>query len=105
MVNEQELFLETFYTYGSKYKEFSKEKMNNKVFDEVQEMRDVLLSSNGNSASEFNIDSSHWFKTITKKINVLKEIDDYLIKDANSEIISLINEEKVELHLLQLHYY
>ncbi|MGB1227218.1 MAG: methyl-accepting chemotaxis protein [Poseidonibacter sp.] len=100
LVNEQDLFLEAFYNYGKKYIAFSEEKMNNPVFNDVQKMRDVLLSSAGNNEVKFDIDSTHWFKTITKKINVLKEIDDYLIENIINEIETLITKESNNLLII-----
>ncbi|MFK5895163.1 MAG: nitrate- and nitrite sensing domain-containing protein [Pseudomonadota bacterium] len=43
-------------------------------FSEVQKMRDVALSKKDN----FGIDSNYWFKTITKKINKLKEMENII---------------------------
>ena len=100
LVNEQDLFLEAFNNYGKKYKAFSEEKMDNPVFNDVQKMRDVLLSSAGNNDVKFDIDSTHWFKTITKKINVLKEIDDYLIENIINEIETLITKESNNLLII-----
>ncbi len=52
-------------------------------FDEVNKMRKIALSKE----SGFGVDATYWFKTITKKINKLKEMEDYIdnlsIKKAN----------------------
>ena len=53
-----------------KYNELSK----SPSFAEVQRMRDIALSKN----SGFGVDATYWFKTITKKINRLKEIEDFI---------------------------
>ena len=100
LVKEQELFLNGFNVYGPKYIDFSEKKMNSQVFNDVQEMREVLLSSDGKEDVQFNIDSGHWFKTITSKINVLKEIDDYISSEITKEINTLISEEESRMYSL-----
>jgi methyl-accepting chemotaxis protein len=63
-------------------------------FSEVQKMRDIAFSKNSN----FGVDSEVWFKTITKKINKLKEFEDTLAhttiehatSNASSDMTTLI---------------
>ncbi len=43
-------------------------------FAEVERMRKIALSK----SSGFGVDSIYWFKTITKKINALKSMEDYI---------------------------
>ncbi len=56
---------------------------NSSTFKEVERMRNIALSKD----SGFGIDATYWFKTITKKINLLKkmenEIDATLTKRAD----------------------
>jgi methyl-accepting chemotaxis protein len=47
-------------------------------------MRDILLSYSENRDIVFDIESKYWFDSITQKINILKEIDDYVIQDINT---------------------
>jgi len=46
-------------------------------FAEVERMRKIALSK----SSGFGVDSVYWFKTITKKINALKRMEDYIDRD------------------------
>ncbi len=63
------------------YKNIKKDKS----FKEVDRMRDIALSKD----SGFGIDATYWFKTITKKINLLKKmenkIDHMLVEKASKE--------------------
>ena len=86
LINEQTVFMENFYIYGFDYEEFVKEKMQNSSVKEVQKMRDILLSYGENKNVIFDIEASYWFKTISEKINILKEIDDYISKDIIEQI-------------------
>ena len=81
LINEQNVFMKNFYTYGFEYEEYVKEKMKDPAIAEVQKMRDILLSFGENSDVVFAIEASYWFKTLTAKINILKEIDDYISDD------------------------
>jgi len=53
-------------------------------FAEVQKMRQIALSKD----SGFGVDATYWFKTITKKINKLKEMENFInalsVKEANN---------------------
>ncbi|MCP4412314.1 MAG: hypothetical protein GY808_07075 [Gammaproteobacteria bacterium] len=55
-------------------------------FVEVNRMRRIALEKN----SDFNVDANYWFKTITKKINSLKIIEDKI----SHSIIELANTKK-----------
>ncbi len=73
---------------------FFEERMSGTVATEVQRMRDVAFSIGEGSTEGFNVETSHWFDTITQKINLMKEIDDKLASDlgalANSEFGGLV---------------
>ncbi len=49
------------------------------VIQDVERMRNILLKSDNSSG--FGIDPSVWFNTITKKINLLKQVEDKLSND------------------------
>ncbi len=57
-----------------------------KSFLEVNRMRNIALDKN----SDFNVEASYWFETITKKINNLKLIEDKI----SYSIIELVNTKK-----------
>ncbi len=58
---------------------FYEQKMSSPVVDEVQQMRDIAFKKGEEPSTDgFGIDASYWFATITKKINLMKEVDDEL---------------------------
>ncbi len=75
LVAEQNAFLNSSLAMAnSSVKSFYKTTMEAPSVNEVNKMRDIATKKaiTGN----FNIDSVVWFKTITKKINLLKKVDD-----------------------------
>lgn len=83
LVNSQNEYMQNFYIYGTEYSSFAKDKMNDASIKEVERMRNILISSKdgGNESDILDVDSKYWFDTISKKINILKEIDDYISSD------------------------
>jgi len=77
LVSEQNTLLNLFYTVADdKTKSLYKEVLKDPSFAEVERMRNVANSKQ----SGFGIDATYWFKTITKKINKLKELEDTMAK-------------------------
>ncbi len=77
VVSQQKVLLHLFKTTADNkilrfYTQISKEK----PFLEVEKMRNIAFSK----YSGFEVDATYWFKTITKKINSLKKIENYLDK-------------------------
>ncbi len=62
-----------------------KNAMQNQSVKDVQRLRDIALSKAQTGA--FNVEAENWFATITKKINVLKKVDDS-ISESNTEAIN-----------------
>jgi methyl-accepting chemotaxis protein len=87
LISEQNAYLDDFLTFASpEMKKMYYKMIQDPSFQEVQRMRDIALKKamQGN----FGIDPEYWFKTITKKINILKRIDDnianIILKDLNN---------------------
>ncbi len=77
LITEQDDYLNSFEkaaTLGMV--KFYKKTVSGKVVDEVNRMRDIAIKAD--HIGGFGIDPDYWFKEITIKINLLKEIDDYL---------------------------
>ena len=91
LIGEQDLYLKTFFIYGSEYSDYVNEKMALPIVKDVQKMRDNLLAHGENRDVPLQFDAKNWFDTITKKINILKEIDDYLSKSIDSEVQTRID--------------
>jgi len=69
--------------------------MQGQIIDDVNKMREIILNSTTNS--EFGVDPSVWFSTITKKINLLKEVEDKLSVDLIEHIHHIEDSENSAL--------
>jgi len=74
------------------------ELMQGQVIQDVERMRNILLQSETNNA--FGVDASVWFNTITKKINLLKQVEDKLSGDLILNIKQIRDEASSERTLL-----
>ncbi|MDX9960736.1 MAG: nitrate- and nitrite sensing domain-containing protein [Aliarcobacter sp.] len=93
LVNEQNVFVKNFNTYGFNYEAFVKEKLNDASITEVQRLRSILLSYGENKDIVFDVEATYWFKTISQKINILKEIDDHISNDIITQIDTVQNDQ------------
>ncbi len=77
LISEQNSFMESFKTLATKSDvEFLNSTLQGKAVNEVEKMRKILAASN--EVGGFGIDASYWFETMTKKINLLKKIENYI---------------------------
>ncbi len=75
LVAEQDSYLDAAFVMASdSTKAFYKNKLNDSSIEEVNKMREIAKSKA--ITGEFGVDSVTWFKTISKKIDLLKEVDD-----------------------------
>jgi methyl-accepting chemotaxis protein len=75
LVSEQDAYIDDFLTFANDdMKKAYQQALKNPAFAEVDRMRNIAISNH--KTGGFNIDAEYWFKTITKKINALKQIDD-----------------------------
>ncbi len=103
LVAEQNAYLDSFEAMATdKAKQFFKNKMNSEVITEVNQMR--AIAQEKHLAGGFGIDSEVWFQTITKKINLLKEVDDELARQ-NTEILNEIESTSKTNMLISLTSY
>ena len=65
---------------------YYKQNLQGSAIEEVIRMRKIALYSGKDS--NFNIDASYWFTEISKKINALKKVEDYLAKKLTNTIIA-----------------
>ena len=100
LVNEQKIFFDVFFLYAGENQTFFNNKINNPVIQEVQKMRELLLSYGENKNVVLDIDPNLWFTKITEKINILKEIDDYLSINLITEIDEEISLSKNLMYLM-----
>ena len=98
LVNEQKMFTDIYLMYSGTERAFYDEKIKDPVISEVQKMREVLLSFGENRDVVFDVNPTVWFEKITQKINLLKEVDDYLSKELILSIDTEISSESTKLY-------
>ncbi|RXK12213.1 chemotaxis protein [Halarcobacter mediterraneus] len=78
-------------------KVFYKDTVKGEAVDEVNKMRNIALFKGIDS--NFGVDSSYWFDTITEKINLLKKVENYLAEHLIKTIDEEINNATFEVIL------
>jgi len=73
--------------------------MNSPVVTEVNKMRAVAVKKADNGG--FGVDGVVWFKTITKKINLLKKVDDKLAQE-NDKLLAKLEADYKQTTLIKL---
>lgn len=99
----QDTYMDVFLTYiTDEERGFFKNKASDASFAEVQKMRDVakVASTNGPYAAQVNAD--HWFNTMTKKINILKEIEDHMAHDVKTVAADAVSTATTERNFYTL---
>ncbi len=80
LIAEQDSYLESFKTLAQKDDiSFLNTTLQGKAVNEVSRMRKIL--ANSTEIGGFGISAPYWFKTITKKINLLKKVENHMSKD------------------------
>ncbi len=74
LAQQQALFQLFEFTASDSFKKKYQQIKNSPSFLEVQEMRNIALKRE----KDFGVDANTWFKTITQKINKLKEMEQYI---------------------------
>lgn len=81
LIAAQDTYMEVFFASAPiQYIDLFKEKSKDVAFVETQKMRATSLTENGKGP--FDVDPGYWFKMQTAKINLLKQIEDYIAQDA-----------------------
>ncbi len=88
LVSKQETYARVFQSFATEEaRQYYRNKMRGSSVDEVARMRKVAFDK----ASEggFGIKAEYWFKTITAKINLLKETEEWLSEDLITQVNKL----------------
>lgn len=81
LVSIQDTYLDVFLAYATpEERDYYNKKIEDSSFKDVLRMRKIAQGQNPNASG---IDGEYWFKTITKKINILKDIEDHLGHDVS----------------------
>jgi methyl-accepting chemotaxis protein len=96
LVSEQIAYIDAFEgTASTASIAFYEKTMRSPIVDEVQKMRTIAIEK-GNEG-HFGVDATHWFDTITGKINLLKEVDDVLGNEINHSLETLKNSAQTQM--------
>ncbi|XXF39737.1 methyl-accepting chemotaxis protein [Sulfurimonas sp. NW7] len=91
LVAQQDAYIDAFLTMATdRAKQLYRSTMNSPAVDKVNKMREIAQTKA--NEGNFGVDSVVWFQTITKKINLLKHVDDELAKN-NDAILAKIESE------------
>ncbi len=86
LIAEQNAYLDDFLSFApDPMVTYYKKAIQDESFDLVRKMREIAIS---HQEGNFDIDAVYWFDTITKKINILKKIDDEIAAQINRDLDS-----------------
>lgn len=98
LVSEQVAYIDAFEgTASAESIAFYEKTMRASIVEEVQKMRTVAIEKA--NEGHFGIDATHWFDTITAKINLLKEVDDTLGAEISHSLASLKSSAETQMLL------
>ncbi len=98
LVSEQDTYFNVFRSLSNKDQvAFYEKAMSDPIVDQVQTMRNIAFDIGVVKVDSFGIDPQFWFKTMTAKINLMKEIEDKLSADLNSQAEFLKKEARSAL--------
>ena len=101
LVAQQNAYLDDFLTFApKKMRDMYTQAIQNPAFAEVERMREVAISKH--LTGNFGINPEYWFKTITKKINVLREIDKNILKIIKEDVDSVKDATIEELIIVSI---
>jgi len=96
LLAQQKAYLDDFLTFANpQMKNMYYEIIKHPAFAEVQRMRDIAISHH--KTGNFGINAEYWFKTITKKINYLRQIDNKIVKIIKKDLNSIKDTTFIDL--------
>ena len=103
LVAEQDGYLDSALSIASEdVTAFYKQKINNPAVAEVNKMR--AIAKKNALEGGFGVDSVVWFKTISKKINILKQVDDEISKQNMVLLSGLSSDSKTRTTITLVSY-
>ncbi|MDH4129492.1 MAG: methyl-accepting chemotaxis protein, partial [Spirochaetota bacterium] len=93
------VFTKVFLSFATdEQSKYYHEKMDNKAVSDVIKMENIALAKS--KEGKFGIDPDFWFNSITKKIDLLKDVEDKLSIDLMNKADFLISEANFELYII-----
>jgi methyl-accepting chemotaxis protein len=98
LVTEQDTYLSVFRALAVPDNEqFDQDTMSGEAVDQVEQMRQVARDVNLDHTKSFGVDPMNWFNTITKKINLLKKVEDHLASEIIETTEALASRSKAAM--------
>jgi len=69
-------------------------------FKEVERMRNIAIEKH--LSGHFNVNPVYWFNTITKKINILRKIDENILKITQKDVVSVKDDTIQEIVIITI---
>ncbi|MEA3370933.1 MAG: nitrate- and nitrite sensing domain-containing protein [Campylobacterota bacterium] len=102
LISEQNSYMSSFSSLATEDVISFKEKtLQGESINEVNRLRKILHNTAEN-AGDFNVDATHWFDTITQKINLLKKVDDYISNSLSKQASDKYTDELSALILFSV---
>ncbi len=96
LVSQQEAFIKAFEEAApTKFITYYRRTMKDPVVQEVKRMEEIAIANAQKGG--FGVDPSYWFDTITKKIDLLKKVEDFMARTILIDIDKSIATKKREL--------
>jgi len=103
LMAEQNAYLDAFMSIAPDESiRMYKQIMDSPIVAEVNKMRKIAIAKA--NEGRFGVDGVYWFKTITKKINLLKKVDDNLAKENDKLLAKLESDYKTSTMITLLGY-
>ena len=85
-ISVQDVHFNTYVKFtGEAEKKFFKEKLEDPSFKQVENLRQIALVS-PESGTLADVTATQWFETITRKIEILKEVEDFNIEQLETKV-------------------
>ena len=95
--SEQEAYMHSFELAApKKLVAIYKSKIQDPSFAQVAKMEQIAIAKANEGG--FGIDASVWFDTITRKINILKQIEDAMARQISSDITKIADENRMRFY-------
>jgi len=89
LVTAQDTYFDSFLWYASEEQiSYFNQKLANPVVKEVQRMRDIAFERQ-NEESLGGVDAGFWFRSMTSKIDLMKNVEDKISEDLNTKATEL----------------
>ncbi|WP_394358783.1 methyl-accepting chemotaxis protein [Hydrogenimonas thermophila] len=96
LIAEQNAYIDDFLTFAPKpMANLYLKSIKDPSFEQVEKMRHIAIEKA--QSGEFCIDPMLWFNTITRKINVLKKVDDAIALQIEKNLINISNHALIDI--------